>query len=106
MRGWGFTKKLEPIVWLSDLLGRGSLWAPNLIGALPRRREGKGSELPKLSRTETRDGERGRAPGPLLSPPPPQRMRRARTLCLFWSQLCPAFLSPQLLRPLPATYTL
>lgn len=28
MRGWGFTKKLEPIVWLSALLGRGSLWAP------------------------------------------------------------------------------
>lgn len=23
MRGWGFTKKLEPMVWLSALLGRG-----------------------------------------------------------------------------------
>lgn len=70
MRGWGFTKKLEPIVWLSGLLGRGSLWAPNLIGALPRRREGKEKEAAQA--VQNRDEGRGkressRSP-PLLFP--------------------------------------
>lgn len=70
MRGWGFTKKLEPIVWLSGLLGRGSLWAPNLIGALPRRREGKEKEAAQA--VQNRDEGRGKRESSRSPPSSPE----------------------------------
>lgn len=58
MRGWGFTKKLEPIMWLSPLLGRGRSGRANLIGGLPRCRERAVQVGAAKQRAESR-GKRG-----------------------------------------------
>lgn len=59
----------------------------NLIGALPRRREGKGESCPSCpSCPEQRRGKRESS-----RPPSPEKVRRASTFC-------PALLSPQLVR--------
>lgn len=103
MRGWGFTKKLEPIVWLGALLGRGRCGRQShRCSAQPPRGEGE------LARTWK--GKDEGAPGHPRHPPAPREdSGRASSLCstqlaalLCSALLCSALLSLQLVRQLPA----
>lgn len=85
MRGWGFTKKLEPIVWLSALLGRGRCGRQShrCSAQAPR---GEGKSCP-----DQRRGKRESSSAPL---PPEDETCKHALLC---SPHCSALLSPPLL---------
>lgn len=95
MRGWGFTKKLEPIVWLSALLGRGRCGRQShRCSAQPPRGEGE------LARTWK--GKDEGAPGHPRHPAP-ERIRGVQARSALLSSLpCSALLSLQLVLQLPA----
>lgn len=85
MRGWGFTKKLEPMVWLSALLGRGRCGRQShrCSAQAPR---GEGKSCP-----DQRRGQRESSSAPL-----PRVQARSALLCSPRSSalLCSPLSSP------------